>query len=207
MTETQRDRQATEEKLIAAFDSILKEEGFKHLGINAIARRAGVSKVLIYRYFGDFNGLLEVYLQKRAYWIQQQQSIADAIQSEQRKELLSGSVRVMEGLAGQLFSDPAQQELARWSLLENNEVLDRISERMEEPTAERNRQMASRLDIPEKDIRSVIALLIGGINYLILRSATAPLFNDIDIRSESGLEDIRHGIRLIINRCFSKERS
>ena len=59
-----KDRAATEEKIYNAFLAILKEKGPQGVGINAIAKEAGVSKELIYRYFGGLKGLLLQYAQK-----------------------------------------------------------------------------------------------------------------------------------------------
>ena len=53
-----RDREATRARLIAAVGNLLAREGFKGLGVNAVAREAGVDKVLIYRYFGGLPELI-----------------------------------------------------------------------------------------------------------------------------------------------------
>src|SRR5690606_40121422 len=53
-----KDRAATEEKIYESFLSLLEEKGPQAVGINAIAKKAGVSKEHIYRYFGGLQGLL-----------------------------------------------------------------------------------------------------------------------------------------------------
>lgn len=57
----QRGRFQTEQRLIEAVGKLISEEGFHQVGINRIASRAGVNKILIYRYFGGLDGLLEAY--------------------------------------------------------------------------------------------------------------------------------------------------
>ncbi|HCV71491.1 MAG TPA: TetR family transcriptional regulator, partial [Agrobacterium sp.] len=52
-----KDRAATEKAIFEAARSLLAEEGFQGFGINAVARRAGCDKQLIYRYFGGLEGL------------------------------------------------------------------------------------------------------------------------------------------------------
>lgn len=54
-----RSRPKTEEKFQNAVLELVANEGCGALGINAVAQLAGSDKVLIYRYFGDFNGLLQ----------------------------------------------------------------------------------------------------------------------------------------------------
>ena len=52
-----RNRKATEQRLLSAIQELIEESGFEKLGINAVASKAGVSKMLIYRYFGSLDGL------------------------------------------------------------------------------------------------------------------------------------------------------
>ena len=54
-----RSRPKTEEKFQNAVLKLIADEGCGSLGINSVAQVAGADKVLIYRYFGDFKGLLQ----------------------------------------------------------------------------------------------------------------------------------------------------
>ena len=61
--EITKNRQATEMTLIKAVNDIIEESGFEGLGINAVAAKAKVSKMLIYRYFNSLDGLIAAYIQ------------------------------------------------------------------------------------------------------------------------------------------------
>ena len=61
MNNRSRDRAVTEERMLAAVGEVLARDGFHAVGINAIAREAGVDKVLIYRYFGGLGELLQAW--------------------------------------------------------------------------------------------------------------------------------------------------
>jgi AcrR family transcriptional regulator len=63
-----RNRQQTEARIREAGLELLQGEGFEGWGINAIARAAGVDKVLIYRYFGSLEGLLEQLVEETEFW-------------------------------------------------------------------------------------------------------------------------------------------
>ncbi|MUM78904.1 TetR family transcriptional regulator [Pseudodesulfovibrio sp. F-1] len=63
-----RNREITQQKLIGAVGKVLAESGFRHLGINQVAREAGVDKKLIYRYFGGLPGLLAAYGDTAHFW-------------------------------------------------------------------------------------------------------------------------------------------
>ena len=49
-----KDKELTQEKILEAVDSIIANDGFERVGVNAIAQKAGVSKMLIYRYFAIY---------------------------------------------------------------------------------------------------------------------------------------------------------
>ena len=63
-----KNREQTEEKIFEAVGSIIENQGFEKVGINAIATEAGVSKMLIYRYFGGVEELIAQYLIQKDYW-------------------------------------------------------------------------------------------------------------------------------------------
>jgi AcrR family transcriptional regulator len=58
----------TRQRLIASVGSLLAREGFKGMGVNAVAREAGVDKVLIYRYFGGLPGLIAAFGKEGDFW-------------------------------------------------------------------------------------------------------------------------------------------
>ena len=64
-----KNRQATEQLLLEAVNRLVEQDGFEGLGINAVAAQAGVSKMLIYRYFGSLNGLIAAYIRRYDFWI------------------------------------------------------------------------------------------------------------------------------------------
>lgn len=56
------DQQKTQ-KVFAAIDAILANEGIAGLSIEKIAKNAGISKATLYRRFGDFKGVLAAYVE------------------------------------------------------------------------------------------------------------------------------------------------
>lgn len=77
----ERDRNTTEKKLIEAVGKILCSEGYQSIGVNKVAKVAGVDKKLIYRYFGDLNGLVEAFAFEQDYWYNALRNPFDAIHS------------------------------------------------------------------------------------------------------------------------------
>ena len=63
-----RNRIQTEQRILNAVGSILLDQGYPAVGVNAIARQAGCDKVLIYRYFGGFDELLLAFAETTTLW-------------------------------------------------------------------------------------------------------------------------------------------
>ena len=61
-----RDKDQTKQKILQAVGKLLATGG--GLGVNVIAREAGVDKVLIYRYFGGLPELLRAFMTSGEFW-------------------------------------------------------------------------------------------------------------------------------------------
>lgn len=64
----ERNREETTARILGAVGEVLARDGFGGIGINAIARQAGVDKVLIYRYFGGLPELLQAWGASGRFW-------------------------------------------------------------------------------------------------------------------------------------------
>ena len=83
-----KNRKLTERKLIDAVGDIIRSTGYTGLGVNAIAKNAGVSKKLIYRYFGTVDSLIETYLVERDYWVTFSKKVSDAAVASNKKQTM-----------------------------------------------------------------------------------------------------------------------
>ena len=106
-----RDKESTRLRLLDAVGTLLAREGFGALGVNAVAREAGVDKVLIYRYFGGMDELLRAFGQSGKFW----PSIADVV-GHDPSELMALSIdeRWAKGLsryAKELRRRPVTKEI------------------------------------------------------------------------------------------------
>src|SRR3982751_4253905 len=63
-----RDREATKARILGAVGIVLARDGFAALGVNALAKEAGVDKVLIYRYFGGLAELITQWGASGRFW-------------------------------------------------------------------------------------------------------------------------------------------
>jgi len=188
-----RDREQTKERLIEAAIDILRENGFESLGVNAVAERAGVSKVLIYRYFGDYNGLLRV--------VAGRVTPLDPSFAERMLQVTEGDpspaniIRtVVHGLHRVVAENQLLQQVLIWELSAENELTAAMARQREETGVAQTKALRSFLRsqgvAEDLDVDALVALVTAGVFYLTLRSRQVETFNGVDLRSEAGWERI-----------------
>ncbi len=189
-----RDRDKTSQKILQAVGRLLARAGFAGIGVNALAREAGIDKVLIYRYFGGLPELLRAFAEKGDFWptIGQllQRPLADFHSlAEMGEALLKGHLR-------ELRRRPVTQEIMRWELHERNELTEELARY-------RERQGTEIMDLLPKapgprgaafDYAAMAALIHAGLTYLVLRSKTADVYMGVDLTDEAGWRRLENAI-------------
>ena len=111
--------------LIKAVDELIEENGFEGLGINAVAAKAGVSKMLIYRYFNSLDGLIAAYIQQHDYWINFDEQLPD---EEHIGEFIKEIFKRQIAMLRQSYT---LRRLYRWELTSINIFLIELREKRE----------------------------------------------------------------------------
>lgn len=187
------DREQSEQKLIAAVGRLLAEQGPDKVGINAIAKTAGLDKVLIYRYFDGLPNLLSAYGQSRDFWPTVEEVLGDepslrALPPEQRLE------RVLTNLMTGLQRRPQTIAIMAWELVHKNPLTDMLAE-VREQWGQAVLARASQ-DLPTRpaELAAIANLLVAGLHYLLIRSRTCDHFGGISLVDETGWQRWRAGL-------------
>ena len=188
-----KDRELTERKILDAVGSIIASDGFESVGINVVAQRAGVSKMLIYRYFGGLNGLLSKYLLQKDFWVNTNMNI-------EKSSDISGSLKqLFREQIRQLRNDIILQRLHRWELSTENQAIRLLREKREQNGNELIRSVSELTHSSRAEIASLASIISAGISYLVLMENQNPVYNGIDLHNDRGWEQIVGGIDLIID--------
>ena len=193
----------TKQKLINTISEILINEGFQKLGINNVAEKAGVSKVLIYRYFGDFNGLIEAYARQKEYWIKENNQLEKYFNSENQSDFKQSIPKLFTDMFMNLIENPDILEIKRWELYEKNHIIETIGKEIENIGVENISKISKILNIKEETLQEMSAIVLAGLYYLALRSKTTEYFNGINIQSEKGRERIIKAIETIFTKLIN----
>lgn len=176
-----RDRQSTEQRILEAAGRVLARSGFRSLGVNAVAREAGTDKVLLYRYFGGMEGLLDAFARSVEFWPSDEELMPD----DPGAGRAAKAAVMLARLAAGLRRRPATQNILAWELIEPNPLAERTAEARERAGL-RLMAMFPPETAPGRDLPAVAALLTAGVTYLVLRSRTAPEWLGVSLRDEQG---------------------
>ncbi len=197
---TERDRQATERRLLKTVGEMIAENGFEKIGINAVANCSGVSKVLIYRYFGSVEGLMAAYIRQHDFWINFSLELPD------RSQLPLFLKTMFRRQIEQLRSNPVLKRLYRWELSSENEMIVKIREQRERTGLKLIEKVSRLTGFPEKEIAVMASILTASITYLVMLEEFCPVYNGIALDGDSGWEQINEGIETLIDKIFADDR-
>lgn len=186
-------REQTESKILEAVASIVESDGFEKLGINTIALKAKVSKMLIYRYFGGLEELVARFIMQKDYWantdtlILNPHSVGDSIKSMFRNQI------------EQLRNDVTLRRLCRWELSCHNASIDRLRDKREENGCNLIKVVSRLTGCSNSEVASLASILSASISYLTLIEDQCPTYNGIALQTDKGWEQIAQGVDMIVD--------
>ena len=186
-------REQTESKMLEAVASIVESDGFEKLGINTIALKANVSKMLIYRYFGGLEELVARFIMQKDYWantdtlILNPHSVGDSIKSMFRNQI------------EQLRNDVTLRRLCRWELSCHNASIDRLRDKREENGCNLIKVVSRLTGCSNSEVASLASILSASISYLTLIEDQCPTYNGIALQTDKGWEQIAQGVDMIVD--------
>ncbi len=122
-----RSRPRTEARFQEAVLELLAEDGCAGLGVNAVAQRAGADKVLIYRYFGDLDGLLSRVAESRPWLPEPSEVLGAACSSPEEASAEAFLRRACAAVVRHIEADAATRQALFWRRTGNNALTGRFS--------------------------------------------------------------------------------
>lgn len=196
-----RDRETTEKLLVAAARDVLAEVGFQGLGINAVARRAGCDKQLIYRYFGGLEGLVDAIGDEIARTLRQRLGPLAAVGSpDSYRELVE---RMLLGLLQTLRDDQLMQKIVVWEMAEASPLVARLVAARSKSMTAWVMEMRGTLVAPDGvDAPGVNALLIAGVQHMVIAATASGQFSGMPLRADSDWERLRDTIKAMVRAIY-----
>lgn len=204
ISDHQKNKNQTMQLLIDAVGLIIKNKGYRGLGLNAIAKEAGVSKILVYRYFGGVNELIEAYVLQNDYWIAKSGEVTEQTQNPTDKEALKKMVSdLLKGHFDYFNNHEEMRTIILWEITERTNLLNSISHLREEMGKLLLDKAMPFFCDSDKSIKGVTALLVSAIYYMILHAkSNESTICGIDVNSLEGQKEILKTIDQIIDWTF-----
>jgi AcrR family transcriptional regulator len=191
-------REATENALLDALETVLARDGLRHLSVNAVVETAGVGKPLLYRYFGDLAGLVREWGRRRGFWAE---VAGDGrLPSRQETDDLAFRRKVAEELvtsAEYLRAHPVTLELLAEELTAESDLSIAFAEARDVHRRPFLRAMLGDSRYLRRDNRRLIVILNAALVYLAMRSRRSPNFMGLRLDTESGWREALEMVREI----------
>ncbi len=160
----------TEQRILDAVEHILLQQGFPAVGINAIARQAGCDKVLIYRYFGGFDGLLQRFAESHDLWWTVDEVITENMDEISQLSLPQFLERLLKRHIEALQARPLTQEIMAWELSASNPLTRALHKIRSEQGMLLVKKVRLHFNQPGIDIGGILGIFGSAINHLIIRT-------------------------------------
>lgn len=182
----------------------MREKGFPGLKTGVITRFIGKDKNLIRYHFQGLAGLQKAYIREKDYWppFFERFSLSSEVTALEAErlfiELMKENLRFFHG-------DLEMQKIILWQISEENPLLQSISEAREADGAKLLELTDPFFIHTDVNFRSVIALLLGGVYYMVLHANTnKSVVCGINVNSEKDRSDVLRTIGQIVSWSFKQ---
>ena len=202
-----RDRELTKSRILDALKKLIVRSGFEKLGITRVAKEAGVSKELIYRYFGGMPQMVVALLNGQEYWTRPESYLDDIpFKPKRGATSVTDADRVATMLREQmrvLRANEFVQQVRRWELVDTSKLTEPLARVREKASC----AFVQRCVAPERvDLPATMGILLAGAIYLVLRSKTASDFFGVDLNSERGWKRIESAFAVLAERIVAVQQ-
>lgn len=194
----------TQNRIVWALGDILLRDGYKAIGINALAREAMVSKKLIYDYFDTIDGVLEEYIKKIDFWLHlgemEELRIFDSGNRDSIKKAVSG---ILKKHFEYFAASKPMQAVVLWQLTEKQAIIDSLCRTKEIMGGQLFEAIEALPEQCFENLRFVFACIIYSTYGLILhaKNNTSPVCG-IFMRYEKDKQDFLKTIDYMVENAF-----
>ncbi|HOE41471.1 MAG TPA: TetR/AcrR family transcriptional regulator [Rhodoferax sp.] len=198
-----RNRDLTSAKIIEAVGRVLARDGIDKIGINAIAREAGVDKVLIYRYFEGLPKLLTAWAASGEFWPSVQELVDISPPNLMELPLAERYVFFFDHFIDSLRARPLTIEILAGEISHRNALTDIMEDQREKWGEEVGRTLAALSEYQAHPaLLPLTNVLIAGVQNLLIRARSIHSFGGLDIQSDEGWNLVKKSIGVMANKLF-----
>lgn len=198
-----RDAEATRSRILEAVGRLLVREGFGALGVNAVAREAAADKVLIYRYFGGMEGLVEAWARDTDFW----PTVEEVLGVAPERDPAALAAGLLKRHLQALRKRPHTLAILAWETALDHPLNAILARVREERAAELLEALPAGFHDAKADLEAISAILGAGMQYLLLRSRSVAVFSGVPIASEEGWQRLEAALDTLCGALFAQHQS
>lgn len=206
---SRRDPDSKKREILDAVGRVLTRDGVPGLGVNAIAKEAGVGKPLIYRYFGGLSELMSEFGHDANFWLglEDVNEEADRMTDGVPPEDFASRIRlVVLAYSRILRRRPVLQEILVSELISQNKYVKPLALARREAAQAAIAAFVGDAPPPKGvDTEAVMAILVGAFQYLILRSRVFDDYIGVPIKSDEEWQRLEDAMSVLIDRMLRPE--
>lgn len=181
-------RKESEEIFLNTLEDMLLNNN--KLGINSLAEKAGLNKVLIYRYFDGWDGLLETYAKKINLWRHICDDLTEGLKDRRWQDGKSALLWVLKTYRKSILSSPIYMRILKDELHEPNPLTKKLETEREEQGLKIAKIIGQAFpEFSSLDAPYFASFVMSGITYLALKSTQIRWFTGIDLSLEESWEE------------------
>ena len=185
-------------RILEAVAAIIARDGLAGIGINALARQAGCDKVLIYRYFGDLDGVHSAFAAQSDFWWTVEAMTAGIDPS--RTSPAAALKMILRRHAEALRARPVTLAVLAAETVERTRLVVALETVRERRSLELAGWMDRHFRLPaDLDAAAVVMLLGVAINYLALRGRNIRVMAGVAIRTGRDWQRILAAVDVLID--------
>ncbi|GAB3050725.1 TetR/AcrR family transcriptional regulator [Spirosoma pulveris] len=194
MEKTKRNRAATTDRILNALEELLAQQGLAGVNMTRLAQKAAVSKILIYRYFGNLEGLIRHYVQSGRVLPPNTPALVKPPRATRQKDVAAyWSATTLHSFA-QLRLSAAARQLLKASVQAHDPLGDTVSEGLDQ---ELSTLVEAFSLVKGGDYAALSAVLLGGLSYLTIQAELDRSVLGMDLRGEADWQRVEQAVGLI----------
>lgn len=198
VTSRERDAEAMRQRILAALGRMIVRDGLLSVGVNALAREAGCDKVLIYRYFGDLDGLYDAFAALGDFWWTVEE-ITEGIDADSTS-LAQALKIVLRRHAESIQTRPITLAVLAAEPVERTPLVVALERVRERRSLAMMAWLGARYAPPgDVDLEAIAMLLGTALNYLAVRARKIRIMSGVPIKTANDWERIHAAVEALID--------
>jgi len=197
-----RDSDALRARIMAAVGTMIIRDGLAAIGVNALAREAGCDKVLIYRYFGDMDGVYAAFAAKGDFWWRVEDL---TLGIDPNRAPLGQAMKILfRRHAAALRARPVTLAVLAAELTNRTPLVVALETVRERRALELSAWIGEHYRSPASLDIAAVSMLIGvALNYLAVRARTIRVMSGVNIATDDDWERLFAAIDAVIDALVS----